>query len=114
MDQNKLSTVILDCFKNRFLFYDCIDHVADKYELYDINALSNSNELFDMIILLKYDENKIRNKIEYAEKNRTNCSLSILKNVNENEQQQQKQHHKQKRKRKQHQKQKKQNENKNN
>jgi hypothetical protein len=88
MDQNEFNTIILDSKNGRFLFYDCINKVADKYELYDLNVLSKSNESFDMIILLKGDENQIKHKIEVAEKYRMDCGLSILKN--ENEQQEEK------------------------
>jgi len=87
MKQNQFNTVILDPTKDRFLFYDCIDNVADKYELYDLSVLSKSSESFDMIILLKSDENKIKDKIELAEKYRIGCGVSILENENEQQQQ---------------------------
>ncbi|CAF4513908.1 unnamed protein product, partial [Rotaria socialis] len=84
MDQNELNTVLLDRTRGRFLFYDCIEHIANKYELYDINVLSKSSELFDAVLLLKSDENKIKNAVEYAENYRIDCILSI---ANENKQQ---------------------------
>ncbi|CAF1327000.1 unnamed protein product [Rotaria magnacalcarata] len=79
MDQNQFNTVLVDYINHRFLFYDCIDHVADKYNLYDLNVLSNSKELFDTIVLLKYDENKIKNKSDLFEIKRRDCGLLTLK-----------------------------------
>ncbi|CAF2118054.1 unnamed protein product [Rotaria magnacalcarata] len=61
MDQNQFNTVLVDYINHRFLFYDCIDHVADKYNLYDLNVLSNNQQEekqinFDKTIL-QFDDN---------------------------------------------------------
>ncbi|CAF1264665.1 unnamed protein product [Didymodactylos carnosus] len=86
MNQNKYNTIILDCETGRFLFYDCINNISNKYDLYDLDTLSKSDETFETLMLLKCDENNIKNKIDVAENYRTNNLLSVSNNKNEQQQ----------------------------
>ncbi|CAF0864670.1 unnamed protein product [Didymodactylos carnosus] len=86
MNQNKYNTVILDYESGRFLFYDYINNISNKYDLYDLDTLSKSDETFEMIMLLKCDENNIKNKIDLAENYRIKNLLSVLNNENEQQQ----------------------------
>ncbi|CAF3365965.1 unnamed protein product [Rotaria sp. Silwood2] len=87
MHQNEHNTVILDCANSRFLFYDYKTPGSKKYNLYDVNVLDKSDEIFDKVLLLKYDDNDIQNKIDLAENFRRNCVLSIVKEQNAQQQQ---------------------------
>ncbi|CAM4833857.1 unnamed protein product [Rotaria magnacalcarata] len=86
MYQNKHNTLILDCEKGRFLFYD-YKTGSNKYDLYDVNILDKSTEIFEKVLLLKSDDNDIQNKIDLAENFRRNCALSILEEQDERQQQ---------------------------
>ena len=83
MNQKQYNTIILDLAHGRFLFYDCTTNIQNKYDLYDVNILSKSDEIFEKVLLLKSDENDIKNKINLAENFRNNCVLSISKEENE-------------------------------
>lgn len=87
MSQNEHNTVILDCAIGRFLFYDYKTKGSNKYDLYDVDILNKSDEIFEKILLFKCDESDIKNKIYLAENFRRDCALSILKNQNEKQQQ---------------------------
>lgn len=87
MSQNEHNTVILDCANGRFLFYDYKTKGSNKYDLYDVDILNKSDEIFEKILLFKCDESDIKNKIYLAENFRRDCALSILKNQNEKQQQ---------------------------
>ncbi|CAF1432565.1 unnamed protein product [Rotaria sp. Silwood1] len=70
MYQNEHNTVILDAANSRFLFYDNKTQGSNKYDLYDVNILDKSDEIFE--------------KQKISEKN---SILSLLKEQNEQQQQ---------------------------
>ncbi|CAF5124782.1 unnamed protein product, partial [Rotaria sp. Silwood1] len=87
MYQNEHNTVILDAANSRFLFYDNKTQCSNKYDLYDVNILDKSDEIFEKVLLCQCDDNDIQNKIDLAENFRKNSILSLLKEQNEQQQQ---------------------------
>jgi len=61
------NTIILDCVRSRFLFYDYMTKIPNKYGLYDVDILSKNDETFANVLLFKCDDNDIQTKIDLAE-----------------------------------------------